>query len=93
MQDMRATLDAAQAAFVDEDEDAELTPEQEALRMQAWADSDDVLQLMDDFMRLCASDAAAYEKWSAEADDEELSKVFQVFIARSQPGEASSSTS
>ena len=62
-------------------------------KMRVWADLDDLYQVMDELMELAAVDPDAYRKWADEAVDEVLVKVFQVFMKRSQPGEASSSTS
>lgn len=86
----------AQGLFDDLDEDADEKPADPTLhaaRIEAAADVDDMLQLMDDIMRMCASDPGEYELWSATADDEVLTKTFAAFSARSQPGEASGSTS
>lgn len=91
-------LDVAKAAgvFDDLDEDADdkaVSPELHAARIDASADLDEMLQLMDDVMRMCAADPDAYQRWSIEVEDDTLSAAFAVFVDRSQPGEASSSTS
>lgn len=82
----RLGLKPDQEGVLDEDVD----PEE---RLKAWADMDDYIQLMDELMEFAAVDPPAYRKWADEADDETLMGVFTVYCARSQPGEASSSTS
>jgi hypothetical protein len=82
--------------FDELDESAEEKPADPGLpeqRIEASAVLDEMLQTMDDVLGMCASDPAAYQRWSAEADDDLLSTVFGVWSARSQPGEASSSSS
>jgi hypothetical protein len=66
----------------------------EHARINAAADMDDMFQLMDDLLTLAAVDEQAYREWSDQVDDDnELIQVFNVYINRGQPGEASSSTS
>lgn len=59
--------------------------------MNLWADADDLYQEMDDLMRLAAVDNEKYALWSDEVEDQDLITTFQVFMQRSQPGEASGS--
>lgn len=73
-----------------EAEESPPPPEQ----MRIMAELDDVLQSIDDTLRLAAVDEAKYTEWSDSLeDDDQLMQVFHVFQKRSQPGEASSSTS
>lgn len=62
-------------------------------QMRLAADMDDLCERVDQLMELVAADPVAYRKWADEVDDETLVKVFQVYVQRSQPGEASSSAS
>lgn len=62
-------------------------------KLRLWADLDDIYQLMEELLEMAALDSAAYQKWLLEADDQALATVFQVYVKRSQPGEASSSAS
>jgi hypothetical protein len=77
----------------DEDKDDELTAEQQEARIELAADADDLFDLMDRLMRMCAADPDEYDAWTRKVEDTVLTEVFTVFMARSQPGEASSSTS
>lgn len=70
------------------------TPELGAMRIRLSADVDDLFGLMDEVLELAAVDPAAWRKWSDNLDDEnDLARVFQLFMQRSQPGEASGSSS
>lgn len=82
----RLGLKDGEAGELDEDADP-------AERMQAWADMDDYMQLMDELMELAATDHQTYRRWADEADDDVLMAAFAAYCARSQPGEASSSAS
>ncbi|HEX6969046.1 MAG TPA: hypothetical protein VF174_09590 [Micromonosporaceae bacterium] len=62
-------------------------------QMRLAADLDDLYEQIDQLMQLAAVDEAAYRKWADEVDDETLLVTFNVYAARSQPGEASSSAS
>lgn len=64
---------------------------EQADRLRAWADLDDMYQQMDELMALAAVNPVAYQEWSDEVDDDVLVTVFNVFMQRTQPGEASSS--
>jgi hypothetical protein len=77
----------------DGDKDEELSAEQQEARIELAADADDLFDLMDRLMRMCAADPDEYEAWTRVVEDVVLAKTFSVFMARSQPGEASSSTS
>jgi hypothetical protein len=97
-QTIQQKLDDFRAAgvFDELDEPAEAkpaTPQVHEARIEASALLDEMLQTMDDVMGMCASDPATYQRWAADADDELITTVFGVFSARSQPGEASSSSS
>lgn len=65
----------------------------QADRLRAWADLDDMYQQMDELLALAAVDPDAYRAWSDKVDDDDLVRVFNVFMQRTQPGEASSSAS
>lgn len=65
----------------------------QADRLRAWADLDDMYQQMDELLALAATDPDAYRAWSDTVDDDDLVRVFNVFMQRTQPGEASSSAS
>jgi hypothetical protein len=70
------------------------TPELGALRLRLSADVDDLFGLMDEVLELAAVDPTAWRKWSDNLDDEnDLARVFQLYMQRSQPGEASGSSS
>lgn len=70
------------------------TPELASLRMQLSADVDDLFGLMDEVLANAAADETAWRKWSDNlTDDNDLARVFQLYLQRSQPGEASSSAS
>lgn len=62
-------------------------------RLRAWADLDDMYQQMDELMELAAVNPEAYREWSDEVNDDDLVRVFNVFMQATQPGEASSSAS
>ncbi len=63
----------------------------QADRLRAWAELDDMYQEMDELMALAAVNPDAYREWSDEVDDDDLVAVFNVFMQATQPGEASSS--
>jgi hypothetical protein len=65
----------------------------QAAQMSVWADADDMYQLVDDLLRIAAVDPEEYAAWSDEVDDNDLMTTFNVYQQRTQPGEASSSTS
>lgn len=64
-----------------------------AAELRLWAEMDDFYEKVDAALRLAAIDEDAYSKWSDEVGDEELAQAFNAFQARTQPGEALSSTS
>lgn len=71
-----------------------VTPELAALRMRLSADVDDLFGLMDEVLSIAADDEAKWRVWSDGLDDDnDLARVFQLYMQRSQPGEASSSAS
>lgn len=71
-----------------------VSPDLGRLRLQLSADYDDMVGLMDEVLELAAADPEAYRAWSAEqTDDNAVPRVFQLYVNRSQPGEASSSAS
>lgn len=53
----------------------------------------DTLADIDDLLRLVAADESTYTAWVAEAGDAEFMDLFSAYFARSQPGEAPSSSS
>ncbi|MDN5930417.1 MAG: hypothetical protein L0I24_05040 [Pseudonocardia sp.] len=65
----------------------------QADRLRAWAELDEMYQQMDELMALAAVNPDAYREWSDEVDDDGLLKVWNVYMVRAQPGEASSSAS
>jgi hypothetical protein len=71
-----------------------VTPELAALRMRLSADVDDLFGLMDEVLTIAAVDETKWRMWSDGLQDEnDLARVFQLYMQRSQPGEASSSSS
>lgn len=71
-----------------------VTPELSAMRMRLSADVDDLFQVMDEVLTIAAVDELAWRDWSDNlADDNDLARVFQLYMQRSQPGEASGSSS
>lgn len=54
---------------------------------------DDVLEVVEKALRLVAVDTAEFDAWAAEVSDEDLQTTWTVYQTRTQPGEASSSTS
>jgi len=73
---------------------SKVTPELQALRMQLSADVDDLFGLMDEVLEIAAADEVKWRAWSdGLADDNDLARVFQLYMTRSQPGEASGSAS
>jgi hypothetical protein len=67
--------------------------EQQSAQFRLSAAMDDLYQIMDEALTLAAVDPDAYAKWSDEASDVDLNAAFTVYQRRTQPGEASSSTS
>lgn len=65
----------------------------QAGRLNAWADMDDMYQQMDELLEMAAIEPEAYREWSDAADDAALGQVFSVYMKRTQPGEASGSAS
>lgn len=61
--------------------------------MHLSADLDDLYQQIDELMEMAAVNPEHYREWSDAATDDELATVFNIFMSRSQPGEARSSTS
>jgi hypothetical protein len=93
-QESQTKLNAAkEAGLFEQIEQDDLTAEQQQARIMLAADADDMFALMDDLMRMCAANPDGYDAWARSVDDAGLAKVFEVFMQRSQPGEASSSTS
>jgi hypothetical protein len=65
-----------------------------AAELRLWAQMDDLYDKVDGALRLAAVDEAAYTAWSdGLEDDTDLMTTFSVYQQRTQPGEASSSTS
>lgn len=64
-----------------------------AAELRLWAEMDDLYQVVDELLRTSAVDEAAYSAWSDEVEDADLMTTFSVYQQRTQPGEASSSTS
>lgn len=74
---------------------SKVTPELQSLRMQLSADMDDLFGLMDEVLEIAAVDEVKWRAWSdgLAGNDADLARVFQLYMQRSQPGEASSSAS
>jgi hypothetical protein len=71
-----------------------VTPELQKLRMQLSADVDELFGLMDEVLTIAAVDETKWRAWSdGLPDDNDLARVFQLYMQRSQAGEASSSAS
>jgi hypothetical protein len=65
-----------------------------AAQLRTWAAMDEVFEKVDGALRLAAVDPAAYDAWSDNLeDDNDLMTTFNVYQSRTQPGEASSSSS
>lgn len=88
--DLQRKTDLAQKAMAAE---GKTDDGDQAQQLRLWADMDDLYQLMDELMEMAAVDPVAYRKWSDPVEDAELTAVFQVFMKRGQPGEASRSAS
>lgn len=70
-----------------------LDSEDPADNLRLGADLDDMYQQMDDLLRLAAVNPDHYGEWSDAVDDSGLVGVFNVYMRRTQPGEASGSAS
>jgi hypothetical protein len=65
-----------------------------AAELRLWAQMDDLFDKVNAALRIAATDEAEYDAWSdALEDDNDLMTTFSVYQSRTQPGEASSSTS
>lgn len=62
-------------------------------QMKIMAEMDDVYQAIIETLAIAAVDPEKYEAWADEVDDDELLQTFSAYNTRTQPGEASSSTS
>lgn len=89
--DMRGAIDKAQKAAKRADVAAAAGKDVQGELLKLSAQADDMYQLMDDLMRMAAVNEDYYSKWSDDVDDADLVATFNVFVKRSQPGEASSS--
>lgn len=67
--------------------------ERYAAELRLWAQMDDFYDKVDAALRLAAIDPDAYAAWSDAVSDEDLAQTFSAYQARTQPGEAPSSTS
>lgn len=66
----------------------------QAAKLRAWAQLDDMYQQIDELLEMAAVNPAAYREWSdTTEDDTQLVAVFNAYMKRTQPGEASSSAS
>lgn len=75
-------------------DNTKVSPDLARLRLQLSADFDDMVQVMDETLEIAAVDPEAYRAWSDEqTDDNAIPRLFQLYVNRSQVGEASSSTS
>lgn len=83
------TQAAQQSGVLDEDADDSRMGD----KLRVWADLDDLYQLMDELMEMAAANPEHYREWSDAVEDNALTAVFQVYMKRSQPGEASRSAS
>ena len=52
-----------------------------------------VVVLVEDYLRLVAPNEAEFETWAMKVSDANLIKTFNIYLRKSQPGEADSSTS
>jgi hypothetical protein len=62
-------------------------------QMKIMAELDDVYQGIVDMLAIAAVDPEKYQVWADEVEDAELLQAFNAYNVRTQPGEASSSTS
>ena len=86
--------EAREAGLLTDDENTEVSSERMAKKLEIWAHVDDMFAAMDDLMRMAAIDTAAYDAWSEELEDDEVrALVFNIYMKKSQLGEASSSAS
>jgi hypothetical protein len=65
----------------------------EVASLRLWASMDDLFEVIEEALRLVAVDPGKFDTWVAEASDEDLQIAWAVYQQRTQPGEASSSTS
>lgn len=89
--DMRDVVNKAQKAAARTESAAAAGKDVQTDLLNLSAQADDMYQLMDDLMRMAAVKEDHYAKWSDDVEDAELVATFNVFMKRSQPGEASSS--
>lgn len=70
------------------DEDRPMT-----LRLTEVADMTRLLAAIEDLLVVVAADPDGFRRWALEVEDNTLAQAFNVYIRRTQPGEASSSAS
>jgi|SRR5688500_2014631 len=89
--EVKAELDKLEAALKNHKTGSN---EHYAAQLRMWAAMDDVFEKVNAALRLAAVDPEAYDQWSdGLQDDNDLMITFNVYQQRTQPGEASSSTS
>jgi len=83
---------AARDAQVELEKTKDARAKEQAL-FRLSASMDDVLEVIEQAMRLVAVDVAKYDTWAAEVGDDDLQTTWAVYQQRMQPGEAPSSPS
>lgn len=68
-------------------------PAKEAASLRLWASMDELYELVEKALRIVAVDVEKFDTWVTDADDDTLQATWVAYQSRSQPGEASSSTS
>lgn len=63
------------------------------LKLAHAADQADLVAAVEDLLATVAVDEETYRKWALEATDADLVKTYNVWMKKTQPGEASSSSS
>lgn len=70
-----------------------LTSEDPSDQLRLSAELDDMYEQMLELLEMAAVSPAAFREWAEAVDDGDLIAVFNVYMRRTQPGEASSSAS
>jgi hypothetical protein len=86
--EMSAKVKKAQADAAKLKGDAKYTAE-----IRLWAEMDELYQVVSDLLRMAALDEAVFDVWFETVEESDLMTTFNVYQQRTQPGEASSSTS
>lgn len=89
--EMRGLVEKSRAEAVKLKEGSD---ERYAAELRMWAQMDDLYDKVNAALRIASADQDEYDTWSdALEDDNDLMTTFTVYQSRTQPGEASSSTS